>query len=303
MDWLNYHHLHYFWVVAREGSVRRASELLHLTPATISIQLRDLERSLGAKLFQKSGRGLALTPSGESVYRYASEIFALGQEMQEVVRGQPSGRPRLLRIGIRDVMPKLVAYKLMEPTFLLEDAPRVVCHEGDVGRLVAELSVHRLDVVLSDTPLDPTLKVRVFSHLLGESDVVVMSTRALAGRVTEGFPGSLHGAPFLLPTENTVLRRSLDLWFSENGIRPLVRGEFEDSAMLKEAGRAGIGAFAAPAAIRTELESMYGVVKVGTIAGVKERFFALSVERRIKHPAVMAIWSTARQRLSHQKGS
>lgn len=301
MEWINYHHLYYFWVVAREGSIRRASDLLHLTPATISIQLRELEKAMGTKLFQKSGRGLALTPTGESVYRYASDIFVLGQEMMETVRGTSSGQPRLLRIGIRDVMPKLVAYKLIEPTFLLEDSPRVICHEGHLSALVADLSVHRLDVVLSDTPLDPTFKVRVFSHLLGESGIIVMATKGLAKKLREGFPNSLHGVPFLLPTDNTVLRRSLDLWFHENAIRPQVRGEFEDSAMLKEAGRAGIGAFAAAEVIRSELETMYGVERVGALAGVTERFYALSVERRIKHPAVMSIWAAARQRLSHHR--
>lgn len=297
MDWLNYHHLRYFWVVAHEGSVSRASEILHVTPATVSIQVRDLENALGVRLFRKSGRSLALTETGEAVYRYASDIFAMGRELVEMLEGRPHGQPLLFRVGIKDVMPKLVAYKLIEPTLKNPDQIRLICREGDFSRLVADLAVHKLDVVLSDRPLDPHFKARAYSHLLGESEVVILGVRKFAERLSEGFPSSLEGAPFLLPTENSVLRHNLDQWFSEQQLRPSIRGEFEDSAMLKIAGRAGAGVFAVPAVIRSEVQSMYGVDLVGKIPSLKERFFAISAERKLKHPAVLAISEAARQRL------
>jgi LysR family transcriptional regulator, transcriptional activator of nhaA len=297
MDWLNYHHLQYFWMVAHEGSVSRAGEILHVTPATVSTQVRELERALGVKLLCKSGRGVALTETGEAVYRYANDIFSMGRELVDMVRGQPMGKPLLFRVGIKDAMPKLLAYKLIEPALKLPQAVRLVCREGDGLRLAAELAIHKLDVVLSDTPVDPHLKARAYSHLLGESEIVVLGARSLARRLSPEFPASLDKAPFLLPTENSVLRRSLDLWFAELGLRPDVRGEFEDSAMLKIAGRAGTGVFAVPGVIRGEVEAMYGVELVGKIPGIKERFYAISVERKLKHPAVSAISEAARHRL------
>jgi LysR family transcriptional activator of nhaA len=295
VDWLNYHHLLYFWVVAHEGSVSRAGEVLHVTPATVSIQIRELERSLGVQLFRKSGRGLALTDMGEEVYRYANDIFALGRELVDMVKGRPIGRPLLFRVGVKDALSKLVVFKLLEPHFQMTDKARLVVIESDIARLVANLSVHKLDVVLSDTQLDPSYKVRAWSHLLGESPVVVMGARNLVEKFREGFPGSLNRAPFLLPTEQSVLRRSLDVWFEDNDISPDIRGEFDDSAMLKIAARAGAGLFAAPAVIRNEIQAMYGVEPLGLLPGVQERYYALSVERKLKHPAVVAISESARK--------
>ncbi|MCU0877588.1 MAG: transcriptional activator NhaR [Pirellulaceae bacterium] len=297
MDGPNYHHLHYFWVVAREGSVTRASELLHVTPSTVSIQVRELERTLGIRLLRKSGRGVALTETGEAVFRYAGDIFAMGRELMEMVRGQPVGRPLLFRVGIKDAMPKLVAYKLLEPTLKLPEPLRLVCREGSVPQLTAELAIHRLDVILSDTPLDPNVGAKAYSHLLGESEIVILGTKKLVERWGSDFPDSLHGAPFLLPTDDSILRRSLESWFDERRLRPEVRGEFEDSAMLKIAGRAGAGLFAVPAVIRGDVETMYGVELAGKIPGIKERFYAISAERKLKHPAVTAISAAARQRL------
>jgi LysR family transcriptional activator of nhaA len=297
MDWLNYHHLLYFWVVAHEGSVSRAAEILHVTPATVSIQIKELERSWGVELLRKSGRGIALTETGEEVYRYAQEIFSLGRELVDMIRGRPLGQPLLLRVGIKDVMPKLVAYKLIEPTLKMTEQIKLVCWEGTSEGLLADLAVHKLDVVLSDTPLDPSLKVKAFSHQLGESEIVILAERKLAERLRPNFPDSLDGAPWLLPTENNVLRRSLDLWLVDHNYRPQIRGEFEDSAMLKIAGRAGVGVFATVAAIRGEVEAMYGVELVGKIPSIKERFYAISAERRIKHPGVLAISEAARKRL------
>jgi LysR family transcriptional activator of nhaA len=297
MDWLNYHHLLYFWVTAHEGSVSRASEVLHVTPATVSIQIRELEKALSVRLFEKSGRGVALTETGEAVYRYASDIFATGRELVDMVRGRPVGQPLLFRVGIRDVMPKVVAFKLIEPTLQLAEPLRLVCREGDFQALIADLAVHKLDVVLSDTPLDANLRVKAFSHLLGESEVVIVGTRKLAEKLKDNFPHSLDGAPWLLPTDNNVLRRSLDAWFSDHNFRPAIQGEFEDSAMLKIAGKAGVGVFAIAAAIQADVQAMYGVEMIGKIPSIKERFYAISAERRLKHPGVVAISEAARKKL------
>jgi LysR family transcriptional regulator, transcriptional activator of nhaA len=294
VSWLNYHHLQYFWVVAREGSVSRASEVLHVTPATISIQLRDLENTLGVELFKKAGRGLALTDMGTEVLRYAQDIFSTGQELLDMIDGRPVGGPRLLRVGIKDVMAKLVAYRLLEPTLKMSDEVRLACFEGDVLKLVADLAIHKLDVVLSDTPLDPSTKVRAYSHLVGESEVAFMGTKALAKKLRSGFPLSLDGAPMLLPMANTILRRSLDYWFEETNIRPKIVGEFDDSAMLKIVGSAGVGVFPIANIIRKEVESMYGVEYISTVPNMMEKFYALSVERKVKHPAVLAMTKVAR---------
>ncbi len=298
MDWLNYHHLLYFWTVAREGGVTAAAKSLHGTPATLSIQIRDLEKSLGVKLFRKEGRMLALTDMGQSVMEYAEDIFSSGKELMEMVRGRPTGSPLILRVGVKDVMPKLVAYKFLEPAMRLEPKTRLICHEGDVDALVATLSIHRLDLVLSDTPLNPSMKVRAYSHLLGESNVEFMGTRELVARFKKGVPNSLDGAPMLLPLNNTVLRRSLEQWFSDNSLHPEICGEFEDSAMLKIAGQYGAGLMPVPSIIAAEVKAMHKVESLGTVEGVQERFYAISVERKLKHPAVVAISDLAKRNFS-----
>lgn len=293
MDWLNYHHLQNFWLVAREGSVQRASEILHVTPASVSVQVKQLERALKVKLFKKQGRGLVLTEMGEQVAEYAAEIFATGRELVEMVKGKPVGRPQELRVGIRDVMPKLVAFRLLQPALELDEPVRLVCLEGDMSQLVADLAIHKLDVILTDTALDPVYKVQAYSHRLGESDVAIMGTKELATKYSQGFPGSLDGAPFLLPTNSTLLRRSLDQWFEEHSVSPKIVGEFADSAMLKIAARHGLGLFAMPTSIQEEISEIYGIHQVGMAKGLKERFYAISVERKLKHPAVVAIRSKA----------
>ena len=303
MNWLNYHHLQYFWVVAREGSVARASDVLHVTPATISIQLRDLEKTLGVELFRKSGRGLALTEMGTAVQAYAQDIFSTGQELLDMVNGRPVDGPMVLRVGIKDVLPKLVAYQLIEPTLQMSQEVRLVCCEGDITKLIADLAIHRLDVVLSDTPIDPSMKVRAYSHLLGESDVAIVGTKSLAKKFRRNFPRSLDGAPILVPMRNTILRRSLDYWFEHSEIRPKIVGEFDDSAMLKIMGSAGVGVFPVPAIIAKEVEAMYGVEFIGTLPDLSEKFYALSVERKVKHPAVLAITEVARKNLATVKGN
>jgi LysR family transcriptional activator of nhaA len=298
LDWLNYHHLHYFWMVAREGSVTRACELLHLSQPTVSGQIRDLERAMKTPLFMKSGRGLALTETGRAVFRYADDIFALGRELMDLVAGRPLGQPVRLRVGVVDVMPKLLAHLLLEPALHLPEKLRVVCVEGKLDELAAKLTIHDLDVVLSDSPLPPTVKAKVYTHLLGECGVVVMGAPKLVETYRAGFPKSLDGAPFLLPTEGTVLRRSLDQWFDSQGVRPVIRGEFEDSALLKTFGRAGEGLFAVPSAAESDVRRSYGVRRVGRCRGLRERFYAVSVERKLKHPAVVAISAQARRRFA-----
>jgi LysR family transcriptional activator of nhaA len=297
MEWLNYHHLLYFWVVAREGSIARASEQLHLTQATISGQIRTLEEVLGEKLFSRPGRNLVLTDVGRMVLRYADEIFTLGRELMDTLKGRPTGRPVRLVVGVVDVLPKLIAHRLLEPAFELVEPVRVICREGKHDHLVAQLAVHELDLVLTDAPIGSTVKVRAFNHLLGECGVTIFGSAPLVAKYRRSFPRLLNGAPFLLPTDNTTLRRSLDQWFEAEGIRPTVVGEFEDSALLKVLGQSGKGLFAAPSVIEAEVRSQYRVQVVGRVEAVRERFYAISVERKLKNPAAVAISEAARQKL------
>ena len=297
MEWLNYHHLLYFWTVARHGSVSAASDELRLAQPTVSGQLRMLEDALGEKLFHRVGRRMVLTDMGRTAFRYADEIFTLGRELIDVVKGRPTGRPVRLVVGVADAVSKLIAYRLLQPALQLPEPVRIVCREDRPDRLLAELSVHGLDLVLSDAPVGPAIKVRAFNHLLGECGVGFFAAPGLAKRLAGRFPGSLHGAPMLLPTETTALRRALDQWFDAQGIRPQVVSEFEDSALLKVFGQQGLGVFPAPSAIDAEVRRQYGVRLVGTTTAVRERFYAISVERRLKNPAVVAICDAARETL------
>jgi len=297
MEWLNYHHLLYFWTVAREGSVTRAAGELRLGQPTVSTQIRTLEEALGEKLFTRVGRNLALTEVGRVVFRYADDIFSLGRELLDAVKDRPTGRPILFQVGIADVIPKLIAYRLLRPAFELSAPVRLVCREGKPDRLLAELAVHDLDLVLTDAPLGPTHKVKAFNHLLGECELTFFGSAPLARAHRRGFPRSLHGAPVLLPTDNTTLRRALDQWFDTEGIRPVVMSECEDNALLDVFGAAGVGMFAAPAAIEKEIRREYGVEVIGRVGSVRERFYAISIERKLKHPAVVAIVEAAREKM------
>lgn len=296
MDWLNYHHLYYFWVVAKEGSVTAASAQLRLSQPTISAQIRQLERSLGAKLFSKRGRNLVLTEVGRMVYHRADEIFSLGRELMSVVKGRPVAEPRLrLNVGVVDIMPKLVVHRLLEPATRLPDHVCLVCQEGKAADLLARLAVYEFDLILAEAPVGPQAKVRAYNHLLGESDVTVYGNKDLATKYRKGFPESLSGAPFLYPTPNTSLRRSLDTWFQEKAVAPSGEGEFEDSALIKVFAQTGLGLFAASSVIADELQRYYGLMPAGTLPEVRERFYAISTERRITHPGVLAITQTAQQ--------
>lgn len=297
MEWLNYHHLLYFWTVAKEGSIARASEKLRLTQATISAQISAFERTLGEKLFNRVGRRLVLTETGRVAFRYADEIFTLGREFMDTLKGRPTGQPLRFRVGVADVLPKLIAQRLLEPAFQISQPLRVMCHEGKTDSLLAQLILHELDLVLTDSSVGSGIKVRAFNHLLGECGVSIFAAPKLAAQYRRQFPRSLDGAPFLLPTDNTAMRRSLNLWFDQQNIQPLIVGEFEDSALLKVFGQLGKGLFAAHSAIDTEVEQQYGVQLVGRIGGIRERFYAISVERKLKHPAVIAICDSAKKEL------
>lgn len=299
MPWLNYHHLLYFWTVARTGSVTRACQELNLTQPAVSSQIRLLEKAFGEKLFVKRGRNLALTDVGRLVYRYADEIFLLGREMMETMAGRPNGRPQRLIVGVGDQVPKLVSFRLLEPVMRDTDAVHLILRDDKVDRLLAELSIHSLDLVISDAPVGASAKVRAFNHLLGETDVTIYGAPSMAAHYRQRFPESLEGAPFLLPPEVTALHRSLMAWFDTVGVRPKVVAEINDSAVLKVFGQGGIGLFAAPTAIEADVTRQYEVKPVGRVEAVKERFFAISVERKITHPVVKAITSAARAGLFH----
>ena len=300
-DWLNYHHLLYFWMVAREGSMAAAGERLHLAQPTLSTQIKQLERSLGVQLFEKRGRQLVLTDAGRTVYRYADEIFELGREMTDVLRGLPSEGTLRLAVGVPDVLPKLIVYRLLQPALRLEEEVSLETREGKFDQLMVDLASHRLDVVLSETPLSPHSHIRAFNHELGECGLTCFATRELADRYGSDFPRSLDGAPMLLPTQNSATRRALELWFDQADIRPNVRHEFEDSALLKVFGQGGSGIFPAPTAIEQEVCRQYRVHVVGHLPDVKDRFYAISVERRLKHPAVLAICKSARKELGEKR--
>lgn len=296
VEWLNYHHLLYFWMVAREGTVAKAGEKLSLAQPTISGQLRALEEAFDQKLFVRSGRHLVLTETGRLVYSYADEIFGIGKELQETLKGKRSTRrPARVIIGVADSLPKLVASFLLAPVWTLDEQIQVICREGAPDRLLADLALHELDAVLTDAPLPPSSRVRAFSHLLGESPVGFFGVSTLAARYRRRFPRSLDGAPVLLPAQNCAVRRALDDWFEKEALHPDVRGECEDSALLKTFGQAGHGLFPAPTAIARELCRQYNVALVGTVATVTSRFYVISAERRLKHPGIVAMTEAGRK--------
>ena len=297
LDWLNYHHLHYFWVVAKEGGITVAAEKLHLAQPTLSSQIQKLEKSMGVNLFDRVGRGLVLSETGQVVFRYADEIFSLGRELTETLQGRPTHDDIKLVVGVPDIVPKLIVYHLLKPALALEDKVHIVCYERKLQDLLSDLALHRLDIVLADSPSSPHLNLRAFNHLLGECGVSVLGTSVLAKRFKKDFPASLEGAPMLLPTQNTPLRRALEQWFDKQNIHPDVRHEFEDSAVLKVFGQAGEGLIVAPSATESDVAANYSLQLVGRIPEVTERYYAISVERRLKHPAVVAICNSARTEL------
>lgn len=297
MDWLNYHHLYYLWIVGREGSIARACDKLFLAQPTVSEQIRSLERSLGEKLFEKKGRSLALTEAGQVVFRYADEIFSLGRELVDTLKDRPTGRPIRCTVGVADVLPKLVVYRLLRPVMEMPETIHLICREGPPESLISDLALHEIDLVLADAPISPQWKVKAYSHLLGECGVSILAKGPISAAVRRRFPQCLDGAPFLMPDVRTTLRRSLDAWFDEQAIRPRVRAEFADSALLSVFGQIGLGFFAAPTVIEGDLRRQYRVQVVGRIDAVRERFYAISVERRIRNPAVAVMADAAKKSL------
>lgn len=292
---INYKHLHYFWVVAKAGGIARASERLHLTPQTISGQLSLLEENLGEALFNRVGRNLELTEIGRLTLSYADEIFTLGGELEEVVRTLPSGRPLVFKVGVTDAVPKSIAYRLLAPALELPDPVRIVCKENNIDTLLTELALHKIDLVIADSPIPQAINVRGFSHQLGECGISFFAIPKLAQTLSNDFPHNLNAVPLLLPGELTVAHRRLLDWFDKLKIHPRIVGEFDDSALMKTFGQAGTGVFVAPTAIAAEVEKQYGVVTIGQTDEVLEQFYAISVERKISHPAVVAITETARE--------
>lgn len=293
MQRLNYQHLYYFWTVAKEGSIARACDKLHLAQPTISGQLAVFEQAVGEKLFRKDGRKLSLTETGRAVFHYAEEIFALGRELTNTLKGRTTGHGLRLSVGVADALPKLIAYRLIEPALRMVEPVQLLCYEDKAERLLAEISLHSIDLVLSDVPATPSAGARIFNHLLGECGVAVYGTMALAARYRQAFPKSLNGAPFLLPTPSTALRRSLDQWFDAEGLCPEIKAEIEDSALLKTFGAGGAGLFVAPLAVESEIRYHYGAEVIGRINSVRERFYAITVQRKLRHPAVTAILERA----------
>lgn len=297
MDWLNYHHLRYFWVVAREGGLVPAGKVLRLSHPTLSAQIHALEAQLGESLFVKSGRRLVLTPLGQVVFRYADEIFTLGREMVDAVKDRGTGQPLRLDVGVADVVTKLVVRRLLQPALRLAEPVRLVCYEESYEKLLTDLAAHTLDIVISDAPVPPGSSVRAYHHLLGETGMSFFGSKALAQTHRRGFPGSLNGAPVLLPLENSTIRRALNQWFLRNELRPRVVAEFEDSALLEVFGADGLGIFAAPTLVEQEVIEQHRVQLIGRAEQVRERYYAISVERRLKHPAVLAVTARAREEL------
>lgn len=297
MEWLNYHHLLYFWTVAREGGLAPAGKALRLSQSAISGQIHRLEENLGHPLFERRGRKLEMTETGRVVYRYAEQIFGLGKEMLDVVRERPGNPPLRLVVGISDVVPKLLVRQLLAPAFQQEQRLSLVCHEDQFDRLLGSLAAHVLDVVIADGPVPPDNALKLYNHVLGESSVTLVAPTSLASSLRKNFPAGLNGAPIMLPLVGSTLRRNLDQWFDRNHLQPEVVAEAEDSALLKAFAADGMGAMFVPTVIAKQVARRYDVVEVSAIDAVVERFYAITAERRLVHPGVIAIRGAARAKL------
>lgn len=300
MHWLNYHHLLYFWTVVQEGGVSKAAAKLRLSQPTISAQVRMLERTLGQPLFAKKGRVQVLTDVGRVVYRYADEIFNVGRELLETLEGRPPGRGLQLTVGVANAVPKLLVYRLLRPAIQQPESIRLVCREDNPEQLIGQLATYSLDVVVANTPAPGYLPIKVFNHAVGESDTSFFAPARIAARIRRRFPLSLHDAPMVLPTTNNPLRRALEEWFDHEGVRPKVQGEFEDLALMNVFAEAVGCIFPSPTAIERDVSRLYGVRLVGRTDAVRERYYVISAERRLKHPGVVAMTTAARDRLFAQ---
>jgi LysR family transcriptional activator of nhaA len=294
MQRINYNHLYYFWLVAREGSVSKAAARLGLAQPTLSGQIRTLESEFGERLFEKAGRGLRLTEMGRVAFRFADQIFSLGEELQDTVNRGAPGRPLRLTIGLADVVTKPMAHRLIRPMLKPPHPVRVIVREDSPEKLLAGLVANELDVLILDSPPGPEAGVRVFSHRLSECGVVLLATTELARRHRRGFPQSLDGAPFLLPGRTTGLRQGLDQWFHDQGIRPYVVGEIDDSALVFEFGKSGSGIFAVPSIVEKDIRRQHDLARVGRVEEVRRELFAVGLQGRFDHPAVVALIARAR---------
>lgn len=297
MEWLNYHHLRYFWTAAKEGSLQKAAEKLNVSPPAISAQIKELEDALGEPLFRRSGRANVLTDAGQIALRYADEIFGLGAELVNAVRQRPGARSLRLYVGVADAMPKLITNEILKPVLEMPQNVHVICREGKIEDLLGQLAAHRLDIVLADEPATSNLNFRCFSHLLGSSGVTFCAPPSVAPGLRRNFPKSLDNAPALLPSENTSMRRALENWFQSARIRPRVVAEFEDAALMKVVAAEWKGFIPVPTAVLGEALSRYGFKVVGSTDACREQYFAITAERRISHPAVAVITAKAPQML------
>lgn len=295
MEWLNYHHLRYFWTVAKEGGLRQAAERLNVSQPSISAQLRELEEALGEKLFRRVGRTKVLTDAGQIAFRHADEIFSLGSELVSAVKQRPTARAVRLHVGVADSFPKLGTYEILKPVLARGESVHVVCREGKLEDLLAQLASHRLDIVLANEPAPSTAKLRAFNHRLAESSVTFCAAPELASRLRRRFPQSLHEAPALLPAENTALRRSLENWFRELQIRPRVVAEIEDAALMTVIAANGGGFAPVPTVVVKEAIHRYGLRSVGATDRCREQFYAITAERKITHPLVSLLTETAQK--------
>jgi LysR family transcriptional activator of nhaA len=297
MDWINYHHLFYFWLTVKTGTVQAAADSLHLARPTVAAQIKNLEKAVGQPLFEKQGRGLVLTEFGKQIHHYADEIFAIGHELREFVKtGHGENRKRFV-VGLPDVVPKHIAFELLKPALHMPDRPRTVCYEGKLNQLLSDLALHKLDVIISDAPASPTLDFKVYNHKLGECGLTMLAVPALAKKYRKEFPHSLTDAPCLLPTDHTAVRRAVDIWMDDNEIFPEIVAEFEDSALLKVFGQAGEGIFPVPTAIEELVRKQYKVQLVGHIPEVRDKFYAISAEKRVQHAATSLVVKQARNQL------
>ena len=303
MDWLNYHHLRYFWTVAKAGSLRKAAEKLRVSQPSISTQISELEEALGEKLFRRSGRTKILTDAGQVALRYADEIFSLGRELVGAIQQRPTARTLRLYAGVADSFPKLVANEILKPVFAMPQTVHVICREGKLEDLLGQLAAHRLDIVLADEAASGGELVRTFNHPLGESATAFCAAGKLATALRKGFPQSLHEAPALLPSDNTALRRAVEAWFQNQGVRPRVVAEFEDLALMKTMAAEGRGFIALPSVVADEAVRRYGFRILGTAETCRVQFHAITAERRLAHPAVVRITEHARNHLFAQSSN
>ena len=294
---LNYRQLHYFWVVAKTGSIVRACEQLNLTPQTISGQITLLEQTYSIELFRRVGRQLELSESGRQILPYAEQMFQLGGELEALLRAQPNEQQIPFRVGVADVVPKSIVYRLIAPTMELSEPIRITCREDKLERLLADLAIQRLDLVISDSPMPSHLDIKGYSQKLGECGISFFATQRLAEQYGADFPKGLQGAPMLIPGQETVVRSRLLRWFAEQQIQPRIIGEFDDSALMQAFGQSGSGIFIAPSVIADEIKRQYAVELIGQTDAVAESFYAISVERKVKHPGIVAITEGARREL------